>query len=626
MSHTMCGIVGVAGNAIGEAQIALARDMRERLVHRGPDSGGEFADPRVALGVRRLRIIDLVTGDQPQSNEDGSVWTVFNGEIYNFRELREELVARGHVFRTASDTEVIVHLYEDEGEDFVGRLEGMFALAVWDARRGTLVLARDRLGKKPLLYYEEAGRILFASEHAALLTGMSGARRIDPGAIGLYLRLGYVPAPHDAFAGVRKLQPAHLLVWRDGRSRLTRYWSPPRPGSLRIAEPDAARELRRLLERAVARRLVADVPLGAFLSGGVDSSAVVATMAGLSARVRTFSIGFEEEGFSELSHARRVAQRFGTDHHEFTVRPGELEVLPLLVRHYGEPYADSSAVPTFYLSRLTREHVTVALNGDGGDELFAGYERYFAVKLASALDRLPAAVRTPALSAARLLPDSPHPSSPLRRARRFLLAAGLPPAERYLRWLGVFDRAQLNELLTPEFAAISAVDPEHIVGEPDGFAKDPVAAATAIDLALYLPDDLLVKVDIASMANSLEVRCPFLDRELVEFAIRLPTELKVRGRERKYLLKRAFEDIVPRENLYRRKQGFAVPIGAWFRRDIRSYARDIVLSERALARGYFRPERIGDLVEGHLAGRADHTHRLWALLMLELWHREFLDA
>jgi asparagine synthase (glutamine-hydrolysing) len=623
----MCGIAGVAA-VEGSANATVMREMRDRLVHRGPDSGGEYVDEHVALGVRRLKIIDLLTGDQPQANETRSVWTVFNGEIYNFHELREELAGRGHRLATASDTEVIVHLYEEVGWRFVERLDGMFALAVWDTRTKTLVLARDRLGKKPLLYREANGTIHFASEHQALLAGLGRRPGVDPDAIRLYLRLGFVPAPRDAFAGVRKLAPAHVLVWRDGRSTLHRYWSTPAPGTLRIDEGDAIQELRRLLTRAVARRLVSDVPVGAFLSGGVDSSAVVATMAALSSKVRTFTIGFREAEFSELAYARDVAERFGTEHREFVVGPGEVDVLPALVRHYGEPYADSSAVPTYFLSKLTRDHVTVALSGDGGDELFAGYERYFAVRLASSLDRLPALVRVPALgAAARLLPDSVSPFSPLRRARRFLQAAALPPRERYLRWLGVFDGEQLARLLSPEFARVTA-DAERVgeLAREDGFTgPDPVAAAQALDLGLYLPDDLLVKVDIASMANSLEVRCPFLDRELVEFAVRLPTSLKMRGAERKYLVKRAFEGTMPAANLHRRKQGFGVPIGAWFRGDLRHYAEDILLSANALGRGYFRRAELEELVRAHTAGAEDHTHRVWALLFLELWHREFVD-
>jgi asparagine synthase (glutamine-hydrolysing) len=622
----VCGIAGIAtvsGGDHGE----VVRAMTSRIVHRGPDSDGHHVEPNVALGIRRLRIIDLVTGEQPQSNEDGTVWTVFNGEIYNFRELRAELEARGHRLVTRSDTETIVHLYEDHAERFVERLEGMFALAVWDSRTRTLVLARDRMGKKPLVYRETAEGIAFASEHAALLEAMGERPSVDPAAIGLYLRLGYVPAPFDSFRGVRKLPPAHVLVWRGGRSELRRYWSTPQPGSLRITDEEAVERIRELLERAVVRRLVADVPLGAFLSGGVDSSAVVAMMARNSSRVRTFTIGFEDAEYSEVAHARRVAERYGTEHHEWIVRPGELDILPTLVRHYGEPFADSSAVPTYYLSRMTREHVTVALNGDGGDELFAGYDRYFAVQLAAGLDRMPAPVRSALRGVASWLPDSTSPTDPVRRARRFLLATALPARERYLQWLGVFGRGEFDGLIAPGFAEAAATGPSVDVVRPFAMnGHDPVAAAQLLDLTLYLPDDLLVKVDIASMANSLEVRCPMLDRELVEFAVSLPSEQKMRGGQRKYLLKRALRGIVPDENMDRRKQGFAIPVGKWFRGDLARYAEDVILSDRARARGYFRPERLERLVREHTTGAVDRTHQVWSLLMLELWHRAFVDA
>ena len=625
----MCGIAGIVGRSAAARAPAMRR-MRELLVHRGPDSGGEFISDHVALGIRRLRIIDLVTGDQPMTNEDGSIWTVFNGEIYNFRELRRDLASRGHRFTTASsDTEVIVHLYEELGPRFVERIDGMFALAVWDSKTRTLVLARDRLGKKPLLYAREDDRLVFASEHLALIEGLDRRPEVDRDAIHLYLRLGYVPAPHTAFREVRSLPPAHLLVWRDGdEPSIERYWAPPPAGMLRIGEDEAVAELRRLLERAVSRRLVSDVPIGAFLSGGVDSSAVVATMAGLVDKVSTFTIGFEEAEYSELEHARRIATKYGTDHHEFVVGPADLDVIPELVRHYGQPYADSSALPTYFLSKLTRRHVTVALNGDGGDELFAGYERYFAVRVASVLDRVPAGIRSPLLTlAARSLPDSTSPIDRRRRLRRFLFAAALPPYERYMRWLGVFDRAQLSTLLDPEFAReTGSVEAGPPLADPDRFrGLDPVAAAQDIDLHLYLPDDLLVKVDIASMANSLEVRSPFLDRELVEFAVALPTSLKIRGSERKYLLKKALVGVVPPENMYRRKQGFGAPVGEWFRSDFGQYVDDVVLSDRALERGYFRRDELRRMVRDHTQGRVDHTHRVWALLMLELWHRIFID-
>lgn len=625
-AKVMCGIAGAVGIVERDRSQSVFA-MREGLLHRGPDSAGMYSDAHASLGIRRLKIIDLTTGDQPQSNEDGTVWTVFNGEIYNFQELRQRLIAEGHQFRTASDTEVIVHLYEQDAHRFPERLIGMFAIALWDSRARRLVLVRDRLGKKPLIYREGDGEIHFASEHAALLAGLRERPSVDPSSIRAYLRLGYVPGARDAFAGLRKVPPGHLVTWHQGRVEVRRYWCPPAAGQVNISEADAVSEFRRLFDRAVERRLIADVPIGAFLSGGVDSSAVVATMARLAKVVRTFSVGFEDANFSELPHARRIAELFGTEHHEFVVRPMDVDVVPELVRHYGQPYADSSAVPTYYLAQMTRRSVTVSLNGDGGDELFAGYDRHLAARLAAFFDGTRGRVlRAPVRAVARLLPDSLSPLDPFRRARRFLQATELEPRNRYMRWLGLFDPHELTEVLDPDFRKAT----DHTEAEPpfvgnEDFASDPVAAAQSIDLELYLPDDLLVKMDIASMANSLEVRSPFLDHELVEFAITLPTHLKLRGRHRKYLVKRAFEDTLPRENLHRRKQGFAMPVGKWFRGDLKGFAMETILSSRALSRGYFEKGPLTRLVDDHLTGRADHTHKIWALMMLELWHVQFLD-
>lgn len=619
----MCGIAGLVGTRDRD-RTAEATTAASHIIHRGPDSFGLRVDERSALVVRRLKVIDLETGDQPQANETGMIWTVFNGEIYNFRELRKELGASGHTLRTASDTEVIVHLYEDLGERFVERLEGMFAIALWDAQERRLVLARDRLGKKPLLYAQSDGELVFASEHRALLAALPRRPRTDPDAIHVYLRLGYVPAPLDAFEGVRKLPPAHTLTWEDGRVTLRRYWSLPSFGTLRIGEREAAAELRRLFERSVARRLIADVPLGAFLSGGSDSAATVATMSRLSATVRTFTIGFDDPDLSETIGARRVAERYGTDHHEYTVRPVDLDLIPELVRHYGEPFADSSAVPTWVLSRLTRQSVTVALDGTGGDELFAGYDRYYAMRLASTIDEIPQPIRMPVLAGlARSLPPKPSARTATGRARRFVRAAQMHPKERYLSLVGIFDHAAVRQLVEPSFLATTR-DAMASVDLPQ--IADPVAAAQRMDMERYLPDDLLVKTDIASMASSLEVRCPFLDRELVEFAVSLPTDLKLRGRTRKHLVKVAFADDVPEENLHGRKRGFGAPVNAWFRGDLAALMRETVLSPRALARGIVRTDAIRRLVDEHASGRADHSHGLWALLMLELWHREFIDG
>ena len=618
----MCGIAGVVGK-VARNRNAQMRLMREALVHRGPDSAGEYGDSHAALGVRRLRIIDLVTGDQPQCGEDERVWTVFNGEIYNFHELRDELSTQGHAFRTRSDTEVIVHLYERDGDAFVEKLDGMFAVAVWDAARRTLVLARDRLGKKPILLFSADGELYFASEHQALIAGLESTRlSVDHAAIALYLRLGYVPSPFDAFAGIRKLEPATVLTWQDGRATERRYWQPPH-SIVPVGEDEAVARVRTLFDAAVRKRLVADVPVGAFLSGGIDSSALVASMAAQSKIVRTFTIGFEEEGYSELEHARRIAQRYGTEHHEFVVRPDMTSALPLLVRHYGEPYADSSAIPTYYLSKLTRDFVTVALAGDGGDELFAGYQRYHAVRIAAALDRIPAALRSPILAGAQaLLPRAGNQRGASTRLRRFLSGARRVPSERYLTWLAISDDEWLSSSATADFRPYA----DGAARELERRAALPVADATRraqlLDLALYLPDDLLVKVDIASMANSLEVRAPFLDRSLVEYALQLPTSLMIRGKRRKWVLRKAFADTLPPENLARRKQGFGVPIGRWLRQELRPLLDEVVLSNSALERGYLRPHAVRTMVAEHLAG-VDHSHRLWSLLVLELWHREF---
>lgn len=622
----MCGIFGKLGPGRGPLDGLRAR--RDLLTHRGPDAPGEYVNGDVYLGVRRLRIIDLVTGDQPIANEDQTVWAIHNGEIYNFRELRGDLEARGHHFATQSDTEVLVHGYEEFGTELPSRLEGMFAFAVWDAPRRRLLLARDRLGKKPLLYaIPRPGCLAFASEFEALVRDPDVDASLDHGALDLYLSFGFVPAPRTVYRGVHKLPPAHRLVWEDATLDLAPYWSLPQHGTREPSESEAVAELIERLRTAVRARLVADVPLGAYLSGGVDSSLVVALMAREAGAVRTFSIGFEDADYSELEHARRVARRYATEHHELVVRPDVEAVLPLLARRYGEPYADSSAVPTYYLARMARERVTVVLNGDGGDEAFCGYDRYRAMQLAARLDLLPAGVRQ-ALAAAGLplLAPRARAPSPALRAQRFLEALPLAPEARYLAWVGVFTEAQKEHLLHPDVrcALDDAADPVALMAQAMRGSRA-AEMANAADLALYLPDDLLAKVDIASMANSLEVRSPFLDREVVEFGVSLPLHLKIRGAVGKYLLKRAAEALVPRENLYRPKMGFGVPIGRWFRGKLRGLLEDTILSPRALQRGYFRPEAVRALVAEHCSERRDHTQRLWALVMLEQWHRELVD-
>ena len=616
-----------------ESQLA---PMIDAQAHRGPDAQGVWSDERCALGHRRLSIIDLSdAGRQPMANSDGSVLITFNGEIYNFQQLRRELESLGHNFRTRTDTEAIIYAYEQWGVDCLAKLRGMFAFGIWDRRRRRLFLARDRVGKKPLFYAQFGDRFLFASELQGILADKGVPREVDPRAIDAYLGYGYAPAPHTAFKGVYKLPPAHYLILdlkQTGfEKRVERYWSLDYGPKLRIGEDDACEALREKLTEAVRLRMISDVPLGAFLSGGIDSSIVVGLMAKLSgAKVKTFSIGFKEAAYDETGHARRIAERWDTDHHEFIVEPDALSILPKLVRHYGEPYADSSAIPTFYVAQMTRRHVTVALNGDGGDESFAGYERYLANYLAERMQSVPG-VAMAARALSRVIPDSINPKSRVRQARRFLAVASLRMAERYPRWLKMFQDEAKPRLYSREFSGLlnghadESLFANGSCGLPaSDLPPDPVDAAMAVDVASYLPYDLLVKVDITAMANSLEARSPFLDHEVMEFAARLPVEIKFRGRRLKHLLKRTFADLLPPENVNRRKMGFGVPVGQWFRGPLGELLQEALLSQQSLARGYFREPEVKRLVVEHLERRADHSFQLWNLLMLELWHREFL--
>lgn len=639
----MCGIVGIASLGGAPVDQALLRRMCDAIVHRGPDDEGYYTPDaengfgsqfegaaRVGLGMRRLSIIDLATGKQPIHNEDQTVWVVLNGEIYNYPELRTDLESRGHSFYTNSDTEAIVHAYEEYGDDVPKHLRGMFAFALWDVRREQLLLARDRVGKKPLLYSKIGGKLIFASEFQAMLAHPDVSREVNTEALSDYLSFMCVPAPQTAFRHIHKLEPGHTLIWKNGEVKTERYWSLDFSNKTDLGEKEAGERAIDLLRDAVRVRLMSDVPLGAFLSGGIDSSAVVALMSELSSeRVKTFSIGFDEKDFSEIAHARRIAERFGTDHHEFVVRPNAIEVVPTLVRHYGEPYADSSAIPTYYLAKMTRQHVTVALNGDGGDECFAGYERYAAMRLGERYSKLPRLFRervvAPALA---VIPGAGATRSRLAKARRFLDVVGRPTGERYLRWTSVFNDEMKAEVCTREFLAQTARAKAIRFVQPwfSGNGEiEVVDRALMADTFNYLPNDLLVKVDIASMAVSLEARSPFLDHHVMEFAASLPARFKLRGLTTKYLLKNALRGLVPRENLTRSKMGFGVPIGHWFRAELKGFLKDAILSESALGRGYFKPEAILRMVDEHIGGRRDYSHQLWTLLMLELWHQEFIS-
>lgn len=638
----MCGITGAIwtdpATALDEATLAR---MTALVAHRGPDDCGEYRSeyrletgghpqPGVAFGHRRLSIIDVAGSRQPLANEDGSIWLVFNGEIYNFRELRRRLEGSGHRFRTQGDVETIVHLYEDEGVEFAKYLWGMFAIAIWDAPRRRLVLARDRLGKKPLVYRAERDRVLFASELKCLLAVPGVPREIDPGAIDEFLTYQYVPHPNTIFRGIRKLPPAHYAVWQDGRLEVSSYWQPDFAREEHRPVGEWVEELRSRLTDAVRLRLQSDVPLGAFLSGGVDSSLVVGLMSKLGANpVRTFSIGFGEPEYDETRYAREVAAQFGTEHHELRVEPKIVELLPKLAWHYDEPMADSSAVPTWYVSELARREVKVALTGDGGDELFAGYDRYGAVRLSALIDKLPGPLkRLMASGIWQRLPGGNRRRSLIRRLKRFSAALGRPIERRYLDWIGIFAEADRAALYSDEFlASLPDVDPAEFLLRAWRRSKgrDPVTAASLADLTTYLPCDLLTKVDIASMAHGLECRQPMLDHRVVELAVAMPVKLKHRfGRGKRILLK-AFGDLLPRSVCKRRKMGFGIPIDSWLRGELCEFARDTLLSPTALARGYFRPEAMANLLEEHMRGTRNYGYQVWSLLTLELWHRQWVD-
>ena len=625
----ICGKVSFAGREVSRA--ALAR-MCSTLVHRGPDAEGIHVAGPAGLAQRRLSIIDLTPAAvAPLSNEDGTVWVTLNGEIYNFQDLRAELTARGHRFRTASDTEVLVHLYEEHGIHCLSRLSGMFAFAIWDVRQQRLFAARDRLGKKPFFYAATPAAFVFASSVAALLTDEQVSAEPNYRAIDDFLTCQYVPSPDTAFAGIHKLPPAHYLICgTDGRIDVQRYWQPPLPRTGDATTLDSRELEAELVERlkdAVRSRMVADVPLGAFLSGGVDSSGIVAMMAALSDRpIKTFSIGFEEAEFDELPYARAVARRYGTDHHEFVVRADAADVLPELVRHYGEPFADSSALPTYYLSKMTRQHVTVALSGDGGDENFGGYENYRIVSAWGRADRVPAAARR-ALHAGveEVLERLPYHAVSARVGRASAMLASAP-AERFRLQTSILKASEKRAAYTPRFRALLAdarsPAPPPVPLEAD---IDPLAWMMWQDLQFYLPDCLMVKVDVASMAHGLEVRAPLLDHRFVEFAASIPASLKRTGADGKIVFKRALAPYVPAETLERPKRGFGVPLRRWFGAELLDLARGTLLDDRARRRGLLDTAFSARLIDDQIAGRHDWSHRLWALVWLELWFREFID-
>ncbi|MGH9749792.1 MAG: asparagine synthase (glutamine-hydrolyzing), partial [Candidatus Polarisedimenticolia bacterium] len=620
----MCGIAGIL--SLGDHRQVAAEEigaMCAVLTHRGPDDEGMFLGPGVGLGMRRLSIIDLETGRQPMGNEDGTVRVVCNGEVYNFRELRRDLEARGHRFATASDTESVVHAYEEFGLDTPAKLRGMFGMAIWDARRRRLLLARDRLGIKPLYYAESGGRLAFASELKAILQVAGIERVLDWDAVDHLLASLTTPADRGIVRGVRKLPPGHLLVAEPGSGvRVAPYWRVRFEPDRKSREEDLAARLRDLLEESVRLHLASDVPLGAFLSGGLDSSAVVAAMTRVSAApIKTFSIGFAEAGFDELPHARRVARAFGTEHHELVVRPDLEELATGIAWHLDEPFGDSSAIPAYLVSRLAAGHVKVVLTGDGGDELFGGYDKYLVEGRERRLERLAAPLRPLLGAAARLLREG-------ARGRNLLHHFSLAGEERFLDAQTLFRRPDRLALLHPDVRAglTHAAPPAAglpAAGRPDGAGTEWLSRLQHRDLETYLPLDVLTKVDRMSMAHGLEARVPLLDHHLVEFAATVPPEMLVRGGITKHLFRRALQGVLPRETLERGKQGFAIPLGRWFRGPLAGFVREVLLGPRARQRGVFDSERVRTLIRRHDGGRDLGLH-LWTLMSFELWCRAFL--
>ncbi|MBK6750921.1 MAG: asparagine synthase (glutamine-hydrolyzing) [Pyrinomonadaceae bacterium] len=627
----MCGIAGFVNKGSRAADRGVLEAMNLAIEHRGPDDDGFYVHENVGLAMRRLAIIDLASGKQPIHNADRTKWIVFNGEIYNYQELRQGLEERGHKFYTKSDTEAIIHLYDEYGVDCLQHLRGMFAIAIWDQTEKTLFLARDRVGKKPILYSHQAnGDLIFGSEFRAMLQHPSITREVDYEAIDSYLSYLCVPAPQTAFKQIRKLEPGHWLKWKSGEIETRRYWLPNFSKKIKITEEEAIVETTRILRESTKMRMISEVPLGAFLSGGVDSSAVVALMAQESSTpVKTFSIGFEEQDFSELKYAKRVAEHVGAEYNEFIVRPNAVDVIPTLVDHYGEPYADSSAIPTYYVSKETRKHVTVALNGDGGDESFAGYERYMAMEIAEVYKKIPKPLRRAFIEAPiNFLPSSELKKTRIRDVQRFLTSANEEMSERYFRWMSVFKPAFKPLVYTSAFSEqIASNDAFELMDKwyMSSTGLGSVDATLLTDQMTYLPNDLLVKVDIASMANSLEARSPFLDHKLIEFAASLPEGQKMSRFRPKSLLKKVAARLVPSDVVYRRKMGFGVPIGRWLRGYMKDYMIENLLSEKLSNRGLFERKAIKKMIDEHLSGQTDYATPLWSLLMLELWFQQFID-
>ncbi len=632
----MCGICGIAHKIRSHpVPPSLIDAMCQTIIHRGPDDQGVYTENNIGLGARRLSILDVEGGHQPLANENTSVWAAHNGEIYNCPELREELKARGHIFKSQTDTEIFVHSYEEWGMDFVQKLRGMFATAVWDRSENRLVLVRDRLGIKPLYYtLLEDQTLVFGSELKTLLVHPKVKRILEPQALDIFLSLEYIPAPYPIFKNIFKLPAGHRLVYQDGHISITKYWD-LEPSSLDSSisrKPDIEslkEELYSLLKDSVRMRLLSDVPLGAFLSGGIDSSAIVGLMRELGSNpLKTFSIGFEDKSYNELDYARSIARKFNTDHHELTLRPQALELTEQLVNHLDEPLGDFSIFPTFLVSKMAREHVTVILSGDGGDEVFGGYEHYLAQKMAS----LPMMTATQKIMAPLIkrCPPSSKKKGVWNKLQRFNQGFSFHPALRHFRWMMFLSEQNKQSLYTEDFK--KKIGGIHSLHKSDPFSQiftqmemyDSINGELFLDLKTYLVDNILVKVDRMSMAASLETRVPLIDHKIVEFLFKLPGQLKLHGKETKWLFKKTMEDLLPRENIYRRKEGFSIPIKHWLKTDLKDLMGDTLQEKNIAEDNLFNFSAIKKMMDLHSVGRKNFSHQLWALLIFGIWKEKYL--